>query len=174
MTLYLLLTYFSCTLCVSMIQTAWSLQWPFHSLFLDKTGIMLRFQHYKWHYILIFWALPLALSQQITSITRPCLDIPSAKFFRLQHLIYIFGEECRFQMPTWSRKAYPWCRTWWERNANFFLHFWRRSTSTGRISSRRRFPQPRNQSKSVRKKIRPSYPHRYLHGALRTTLQTNK
>ena len=75
-------------------------------------------------------------------------------------------------MATWARKASSWHRTWGERNSNFFLHFWRRSTSTGRISSRHRFAQPRDQCKSFRKKIRPSNPH--LHGALRATWQTNR
>ena len=56
-------------------------------------------------------------------------------------------------MMTWSRKASPGHGTWGERNANFFLHFLRRSSSTGRISSRHRFAQPRNQFQSIRKKL---------------------
>ena len=70
-------------------------------------------------------------------------------------------------MPTLSRKASPGCRTWRERNANFFLHFWRRSTSTGRISSRHRFAQTRNQSNSFPKKSDLHTPP--LHGDLRAT-----
>ena len=77
--------------------------------------------------------------------------IPSAKFFQFQHLMWIFCEGYWLQMATWSTKTSPWCPTWRERNANFVLHFWRKSTSTGRISLRQRFAQPRNQSKSFRK-----------------------
>ena len=65
--------------------------------------------------------------------------IPSAIIFRFQHLMWILGEEYRFQMPTWSRKASPRCRTWGEKDKSFF------STSNGQASSRHRFEQPRNQ-----------------------------
>ena len=44
-----------------------------------------------------------------------------------------------------------WASNMRRKREQFFLHIWRRGTSAGRISSRHRFAQPRNQSKSFRK-----------------------
>ena len=57
-----------------------------------------------------------------------------------------------FQIPSWPLEAFSEHRTWGDKMQTFPLHFWRRSTFTGRISSRHRFTQPRNQCKSFRKK----------------------
>ena len=77
-----------------------------------------------------------------------------------------------FQIPSWPLEAFSEHRTWGDKMQTFPLHFWRRSTFTGRISSRHRFTQPRNQCKSFRKKIRPS--SAFLHDDLRATWQKNK
>ena len=114
----------------------------------------------SWEVMADGWYLTPRLAMSVAS------QVPILRF---QCHMEIFCEGCRFQMAIWSRKASPWHRTWRERNANYFLHFWRRSTSTGRISSRHRFAQPRNQSTWLRKKLDL---HARLHSALRTKWQT--
>ena len=63
-----------------------------------------------------------------------------------------FGEGYRFQMAIWSLEAFSGRPTQGEKERSFFLHIWRRGTSTGQMSSRHRFAQPRNQFQSFRKK----------------------
>ena len=94
-----------------------------------------------------------------------------AIFFRFGHLMLFLAHGYSFQIVTRSRKAFPGRPTWGEK-ASFFLHFSGRSTSAGRISLRHRFAQSHNQFRSSRTKIRSSYPS--LHGALRTTCQTDR
>ena len=89
------------------------------------------------------WCLPRRLAMSVSS------QVPILSVWALDVNLC---EGYRFQMATWSRKASPGHRTWREKEKSFFLHFWRRSTSTGRISSRHRFTQPRNQSQSFCKK----------------------
>ena len=62
-----------------------------------------------------------------------------ANFFRLGHLMLVLAHGYSFEIVVWSRKAFPGRPTCGERKANFFLHFSGRSTSAGRISSRRGF-----------------------------------
>ena len=67
-------------------------------------------------------------------------DVCGLSSAHLHHLMLIFGERYRFQMAACQIKA----STGGERDANLFLHFLRRSTSTGLISLRHRFTQPSN------------------------------
>ena len=59
-----------------------------------------------------------------------------AIFFRFDHLMLVLAHGYSFETLAWSRNVFPGRPTWGERKANFFLHFLRRSTSAGQISSR--------------------------------------
>ena len=88
-------------------------------------------------------------------------------FFGFSTWCKCLATDIGFKWRFWSTNAFSGRRTW-EEKQSFFLHFWRRSTSTGRTPSRHRFVQPRNQFQSWKNQaFIPS-----LHGELRATWQT--
>ena len=90
-------------------------------------------------------------------------DLPSVIFFG-------FSTWCKSLARDWSLQSWldlerPFLGVHRKMKKVFPLHYWRGSISTGQISSRHRLAQPRNKSKSFRKKS----DHQ---SALRTTWQT--